>query len=234
MKKYLIIILLIICAFENSYAQAPSNKYFDEKTKDSVSWCLTRTQVSAVLGVERYSTSMVDAFKDSLAVKPFADVLLQNNAEQIIDFYLKKIPSDCGLLKINEYRPCSGKYNSGNIIILNGIASRYSYNVNKLETTKMRVEHVMKTVMLPIILQMAKDCKFTSNYIGLTVAYSYKDFSEKYSLGDGESAMVVVPVAELKKMEKLQITVDELLRKCDYYYKTSGCPVVRTELNLAN
>ncbi len=95
---------------------------------------------------------------------------------------------------------------------------------NTLRTTETeRAKTAIESVALPIIQKTIDDLvNMGHQYIMMGIGYGIRDFSDKYSSGDGACVICIFSVSDLKDFAGLELSQEELLHKSSVYLRDVG------------
>lgn len=123
-------------------------------------------------------------------------------------------------------------YKDGNTLIISPLVHLISYNTLQLSDRE-RAFKAIKSVLFPVIYRVANSIKTDIKYIGFSICYGAKDFSDKYASADSEFALIVVPVSAIKDFAATHISEDELLKCSDVYISNMDEPSMIFKVNLS-
>lgn len=95
---------------------------------------------------------------------------------------------------------------------------------NSLRTSALeRAKSAIDRVIFPIIQKTIDDLTNMGHpYVMIAVGYGVKDFSDKYSSGDGACVMCIFSIKDLKDFAGLELSQEELLHRSSVYVKDTG------------
>lgn len=214
------IIAVLICG-TIVFAQTPKTNWADSLRYKYMLETGILAGKSALNGTDPVKASTIaDSIKNHLYTIPS----IEKGKKYIASIYYEA--TDAGIMAFDDpsyLYPMLIDYKQGKAVMLRNFASKFVYNSNNISTPRKRAEYAVNNMFLPLIYEiMNMDLKIDVPYIGYTFAYSYKDFSEKYSFSRGGSITVIVPVSEFKKLQLFQTTEDDFVKQCDFYMIESG------------
>ena len=87
-------------------------------------------------------------------------------------------------------------------------------------------------ILLPIFSKVFSDIKTSIKYIGFSVVYGSKDFSNEYSSPNYDYILIVMPTSVAMNFTSGFITDQEAVNKSDIYIYPYGGEIRKTNLTL--
>lgn len=225
MKKLLLFVITIVLFSVNnvSFAQAPKVNYVDSLHK----YFLSASIVALANNNDTKTTRPIDII-DSIVSHKYNNSQIENSKTWIGEVLGKAALTD-EIKLIRNYMlgfPEVVSYKQASSIMINNFASKYVYNSHSMNSTRERAQYATKTMFFPLLYEVLETkIEIKTQFVGFTLSYCYKDFSEDYARSKGGSVTVVVPVSELKKLQQYQISEDDFVKQCDFYMQEDGAAV---------
>lgn len=112
--------------------------------------------------------------------------------------------------------PIYTSYKDAKVLVLPPLSYLSTFNTLKLDD-KQRAQSVIYDVLLSELYNIAASLPADMKYIGISICYGVKDFSDKYASGDGEYILMVSPISFVKDFLNANITDNELIEKSDVF-----------------
>lgn len=113
------------------------------------------------------------------------------------------------------------KYKGSDCIIFKNISSKSVYNNAKL-TDRERAMLIFNEFAIKAISEIGKSSEKAPQYVGVSISYTTKDFTEKYDIGSSENLIIIIPSKVARDFSSLEITEDALIDKADIIFRKSG------------
>lgn len=122
----------------------------------------------------------------------------------------------------DEISPFAGNYKGGSIICFGGIGYSYNLNTNQFDGPRSGVDYVLRNIVMPFVYSDVEVDSFACNYICFNVSFGMKDFTDKYSIGEGLTVTTIVPMKDMNQLKAGKISEEEFSKKCDFFYMRFG------------
>lgn len=109
--------------------------------------------------------------------------------------------------------PVAVKYSGADCLVFRFSTSSV-FNENKFSDREL-AQRICSEKILPAFYDMSDSFEETCpKYVGIGVAYQTKDFTEKYSLGDSHSLIIISSKENIKKLFSYEVTDNKFLENC--------------------
>lgn len=231
MKKTFFLFLFVFALTEYTTAQTTSKGFLQSDLKNIDG----RSNRAAIFcaDLEDFWITNTDAHDyftahlDSIGMN--SDVVKQ---KAIVDSIYARLGKEYMFIK-GDYRdyPTIMQYKAGKILLLQALRGTSIYNEAKLNEYEM-VTKTVSDIALPIAYKIADCIPDDIQYIGIAVAYPYRDLTEKYlTLNFGGSIVLAIPTSALKDYAHTYITENEILNQSDVYACNKDHPFRRIKIN---
>lgn len=232
MRKILILTLFIFL-FGGYIVAQPTSKGFLQKDLGNISRRSARAAIFCIRLDKDWITNVnarnnFTAHLDSIGMSN--DIVKQ---KAIVDSIYSVLGDNYMFLEgdYSDY-PTILQYKAGRVLILHALRGSSIYNEARLNEYEMATKAV-SDIALPIAHKIADYIPNDIQYVGIVVAYPYRDLTEKYlTINSGGCIILAIPTSTLKDYAHTYITENDLLNQSDLYGYNQDHPFRRIEIKI--